>query len=157
MRFRSALIIAMGALALTGCPTEPGGGGGRTTTTTTTTTTAPPPQLVYTGTADKNIGCYSGVGGDDKFDQALGSDGHWSFYFQGCTAFSTETVAFDAQHGVTNFVAPTGYQCRMSIDGTSDATGWWTNPHSSPGGTIFLSSSSTWPDVAGWTITCDPL
>lgn len=135
-----------------------------TTTSTTTTTTAPPlPVLEYTGVADKFLGCYSGAAGDDTFHQVLGSDGYWDFYFQGCSLFSTETVALDDPPGgpfANAFEAPTGYECKFSIDGTSDGTGYYTTQVGTvadTGGLIFLESSSEWSSPTTWRITCIPV
>lgn len=133
-----------------------------TTTSTTTTTVAPLPTLVYTGTATKSLGCYGGlVTGNDRFEQDLGTDGWWDFGFQGCGG--TESVALiDPSGGPTGnaFEAPTGYQCTMSIDGTSDSTNYFTTKVGSAadtGGLIFLSSSSSWPSTTTWRITCIPV
>ena len=149
-------LLALVALPLAGCPTEPSG------PPATTTTTAPPPVLEYTGQVDKTIGCYSGVIGDadDVVALPLGNDGWWDFYFQGCSAFATETVAlWDPPGGATGnaFQAPSGYKCKMSIDGTSDDTPYYTNDIgiADTGGLIFLSSSYDWPDGdVSWTVTC---
>lgn len=143
-----------------------------TTTTSTTTTTAPPLlPLVYTGVADKTAGCYSGAAGDDTFHQVLGTDGYWDFYFQGCSAFATETIALDDPPGgpfANAYEPPTGYKCRMSIDGSADGpTPWYSGADpqvgsvADTGGLIFFQSSSSWssdwPDPTTWRITCDPI
>jgi hypothetical protein len=63
-------------------------------------------------------------------------------------------------HTANAFQAPTGYQCKLSIDGTSDSTGYFTDSISAAGDTggyIFLSSSSSWPTNTTWRITCTPL
>lgn len=157
MRIKTILLtLTIGALALTACPTAPGGGGTPPPTTVL-------PTLTYTGTATKSLGCFSGLTGSDTWNQVLGSvgsSGQWNFGFQGCTALATESVAFIEGPGNLgqNYVAPDGYLCRFSIDGTSDATTWWATsaPGGSAGGTIFLESSSAWPTNTGWTITCIP-
>jgi hypothetical protein len=123
--------------------------------------------LEYTGTADKTAGCYSGAVGDDTFHQVLGTDGYWDFYFQGCSAFATETVALDDPPGgpfANAFESPTGYKCKMSIDGTSDSTGYYTDQIGSvadTGGLIFLSSANTftsnWNSPTTWRINCIPV
>ena len=92
--------------------------------------------------------------------KALGTDGWWHFGFQGCTLFATETVALiDPAGGPTGdaFQAPTGYQCRFEIVGTSDATGYATDQLGNvadTGGLIFLESSSSWSSPTTWKITC---
>ena len=168
MRLKLALVVTGLALAITACFPDQGGSPTPTTvsttaaptTTSTTTTTAPLPTLTYTGTADKTAGCYSGLLGDDTFEQSLGTDGWWHFGFQGCTLFSTETVALiDPAGGPTGdaFQSPTGYQCRFEIVGTSDATGYVTNQIGNvadTGGLIFLESSSSWSSPTTWKITC---
>lgn len=166
MRLKLALAVTGLALAITACFPDQGGSPTPTTVpttaapTTTTSTTAPLPTLTYTGTADKTAGCYSGLLGDDTFEQSLGTDGWWHFGFQGCTLFSTETVALiDPAGGPTGdaFQAPTGYQCRFEIVGTSDATGYVTNQIGNvadTGGLIFLESSSSWSSPTTWKITC---
>lgn len=147
---------------LLGACVPPGGGGGTGTTTTSTTTAPPLPDLVYHGTADKTLGCFSGVGGDDRFHQVLGDDGWWDFYFQGCTTLASETVAlWDPAGGPTAdaFQSPSGYACMMRIDGTSDYTGWFVDSvtdfaNADTGGLIFINSTNAWPDTTNWTITC---
>lgn len=162
MILRKALaptLLAFVALPLAGCPTQPSG------PPATTTTTAPPPVLEYTGQVDKTAGCYSGVIGDADDAQAvpIGNDGWWDFYFQGCSLFATETVAlWDPPGGATGnaFQAPTGYKCKMSIDGTSDATPYYTTNigPADTGGWIFLESAemltSNWNSPTTWRITC---
>ena len=152
-------LLALVALPLAGCPTEPSG------PPATAATTAPPPVLEYTGQVDKTIGCYSGVIGDadDVVALPLGNDGWWDFYFQGCRAFATETVAlWDPPGGATGnaFQAPSGYKCKMSIDGTSDDTPYYTTNigPADTGGWIFLESAATltsdWDSPTTWRITC---
>lgn len=150
------LAVIGAALMLGACATEEGPPG----STTTTTTRAPLPTIVVNGTASKTLGCFSGVGGNDSFSIALGENGWWDFYFQGCTTLATETVAlWDPAGGPSAdaFQAPTGYACRMSIDGTSDQTKWFTHSIGSvtdTGGLIFLENSSAWHHTTNWTITC---
>jgi len=156
MRTKIVLLAGVLAAVLTACPVDPGTPG----PTTTTTTRAPYPTLVYTGVADKTLGCFSGLLGDDTFEQPLGTDGWWHFGFQGCTALATETVALiDPTGGPTGdaFRSPTGYQCKFEIDGTPDATpyhGEQIGDFSDTGGRIFLESSSAWPTDTTWRITC---
>jgi hypothetical protein len=101
--------------------------------------------------------------GDDVFHVDMGADGWWDFGFQGCTTFSTETVALTDPIGAQfadSFKSPTGYKCKLSIDGTSDSTGFYTNQVGSiadTGGLIFLSSSSAWSSPTTWRVTCVPL
>lgn len=138
------------------CAPEQGPGG----PVPTTPTNPPLPEIVVTGTADKTAGCFSGAGGNDSFAKTLGTDGWWDFYFQGCSIGATETVAlWDPLGGPTAdaFQAPTGYACKMSIDGTGDETSWYTHSVGSvadTGGLIFLSSTNAWPNETHWTITC---
>jgi len=104
--------------------------------------------------ADKTAGCYSGAAGDDTFHQVLGTDGYWDFYFQGCSAFATETIALDDPPGgpfANAYEPPTGYKCRMSIDGSADGpTPWYSGADpqvgsvADTGGLIFFQSSSSW-------------
>lgn len=156
MRTLRILAVIGAALMLGACATEEGPPG----STTTTTTRAPLPTIVVNGTAGKTLGCFSGAGGNDSFSIALGDNGWWDFYFQGCTLGASETVAlWDPAGGPSAdaFQAPTGYACRMSIDGTSDQTKWFTHSIGSvadTGGLIFLESSSEWPTTTNWTITC---
>ncbi|MBX7071373.1 MAG: hypothetical protein K1X38_18465 [Microthrixaceae bacterium] len=160
-------LLALVALPLAGCPTEPSGPPATTSTTTsttstTTTTEAPLPTLTYNGTAERAAGCFSGAfGTTNAFANVLGADGWWNFYFQGCNLGSTETVALhEAGSGSpvgNEFQSPTGYKCRLSIDGGSDATPYYTNDIgiADTGGLIFLSSSYDWPDGdVSWTVTC---
>lgn len=160
MRLLRFLPLVAAVVLLGACVPEQGGGG---TPTTTTTTTAPPlPTLTYTGTAGKTLGCFSGAGGNDSFHVDLGDDGWWDFYFQGCSLGATETVAlWDPLGGpvADAFQSPTGYACMMSIDGTSDHTGWFVDSvtdfgNADTGGLIFLSSTNAWPNSTGWTVTC---
>ena len=150
------LALAAVVLLLGACVPEGGGGGA-------TTTTAPPlPDLVYTGTATKTVGCFSGVGGDDRYQVAMGDDGWWNFYFQGCSLASSETVALwgvSGPHFTDAFQSPTGYACMMSIDGTADHTGWLLDSvtnvgNADTGGLIFIASTNAWPNQTNWTITC---
>lgn len=156
---------AVGAL-LTAAACTPSTGGGSSTTAppTTPTTEAPQPLEPFevSGTADKTVGCFSGLLGDDNQEVNLGSDGWWNFGFQGCSLGATETVALlgVAPHVADGFKAPTGYECKLAIAGTSDETPWYTNQIGSTadtGGKVFLSSSSAWPNTTTWTITCRPL
>lgn len=157
MRWKLILTSLCLGAALLGCtPPNTGGSGG------TTTTTAPLPTLTYSGNVDKLVGCFSGAGGDDSVQQVLGTDGWWDFTFQGCSLGATESVALwdpPGGHSSDGFQAPTGYQCKMSIDGTPDETPYRTNsmaPAGTPdsGGLIFLESSAAWPDTTTWRITC---
>ena len=121
--------------------------------------------------ADKTADCYSGAAGDDTFHQVLGTDGYWDFYFQGCSAFATETIALDDPPGgpfANAYEPPTGYKCRMSIDGSADGpTPWYSGADpqvgsvADTGGLIFFQSSSSWssdwPNPTTWRITCDPI
>ena len=109
--------------------------------------------------------------GDDTFHQVLGTDGYWDFYFQGCSAFATETIALDDPPGgpfANAYEPPTGYKCRMSIDGSADGpTPWYSGADpqvgsvADTGGLIFFQSSSSWssdwPNPTTWRITCDPI
>ena len=133
---------------------------------TTTTTIVPPPQT-YTGTADKFLGCFSGAIGDDVFQVNLGTDGWWHFYIQGCSLFSTETVALHDPPGgpvADAFQAPGGKKCAMDILRTNgsviQSTPYYTDrvgPLADTGGWIFLNSNSKWPDEVQWRITCIPV
>lgn len=156
MRTLKILAVIGAALMLGACAPEQGPAG----PTTTSTTNPPLPEIIITGTATKTLGCFSGVGGDDRYQVTLGDDGWWDFYFQGCTAGADETVALwdpPGGHNADAFQAPTGYACKMTIDGTGDQTHWFTHSIGSvadTGGLIFLESSAAWPTETDWVITC---
>lgn len=138
-----------------------------TTAGPTTTTTVVPPPLVYTGTADKFWGCFSGPAGDDAYTIDLGTDGWWDFYLQGCTTLATETVVLHDPPGAPvgdAFRAPSGRQCAMNIERTNGSvlasTPYYTDrvaPVADTGGWIFIQSDPplvSWPTAITWRITC---
>lgn len=135
-----------------------------TTAAPTTTTTLVPPPIVATGSADKTLGCFSGAVGDDAYQVTLGADGWWDFYLQGCSLFSTESVALHdppGGHFGDAFQAPTGKKCRMDIERADGSviktTPYYTNLVGSladTGGLIFITSDSAWPNSTKWRITC---
>jgi hypothetical protein len=135
-----------------------------TTTTSTTTTTVPLlAPLVYTGVAERSVGCFSGAfGTTNTASQVLGTDGWWNFRFNGCNLGSTETIALNEGGAgspfADEFKAPTGYKCRMSIDSTTDVTPYYTvqiGAVADTGGLIFWNSATDWPDGdITWRITC---
>ncbi len=105
------------------------------------------------------MGCFTGAfGTTNRFEQTLGSDGYWDFYFQGCNG--TESVAlYDPAGGRVGdaFKSPTGYKCQLTIDGTSDGTAYHTDQIGAvadTGGLVIINRSSAWPGSAGWTINC---
>lgn len=166
MNLRKLLSPALFALPLTACPVEPSAPPAQTTTTTsttttsTTTTTVPDGTLVYTGTADKTAGCFSGAGGDDAFQQALGDDGWFDFALQGCTAGAGESVSlWDPAGGPVGdaFKSPSDHMCKLGIVGTDDETNYYRDQIAAPadtGGQVILSSTNSWPVNVTWQITC---
>ena len=133
----------------------------------------PLPQISVSGTATKTLtlGCFSGAGGDDQWLQALGGDGWWHFYFQGCSAGNTESVALADPPGgpVGNaYEPPTGYKCKFNLTAPGDpstvrySTGYVTNPINGiadTGGVVFIGTAA-YPNGygnMGWNIICDPL
>ena len=125
-------------------------------------------QLVYNGTAQKSLGCFSGAfGTTNQFAITLGTDGWWNFYFQGCSTGSTESVALAAisPHVADAFQPPTGYKCKFQLlNGVTVLydTGYVTNPingTADTGGVIFIGTAA-YPDGYGnmpWRIICDPI
>lgn len=148
-------VLAPGTYTVTAAQVD---SAGNSTTSTAVTFSVPLPELVYTGTVDKTAGCFSGLLGDDVVNLTLGGDGWWGFGFAGCTAFDTETVALDdfAPNIGNAFQAPTGYECRLEIDGTSDMTPYYTTNvvPLDTWGIVFLNSSSAWPNNTTWTVRC---
>lgn len=125
-------------------------------------------QLVYNGTAQKSLGCFSGAfGTTNQFAVTLGTDGWWNFYFQGCSLGSTESVALRAlsPHAADAFQPPTGYKCKFQlVNGPTVLydTGYVTNPINGiadTGGVIFIGVAD-YPNGFGdmaWRIICDPI
>ena len=156
MRTLRILAIIGAALMLGACATEQG----PPESTTTSTTRAPLPTIIVTGKAGKLLNCYLLTNGKNRFSIALGEDGWWKFYFQGCSLGASETVALDGPiggFGPDAFQAPTGYACMMSIDRTPDQTEWLTHSIGSGAdtdGLVFIESSWPWPSPTNWTITC---
>jgi hypothetical protein len=82
------------------------------------------------------FGCYSGAGGNDQFQATFGSGGVWNFFFQGCSALSTESVALAGIPGpnfANAYEPPPGYKCKMILhNGNNGAqiydTGYVSNP-----------------------------
>ena len=120
--------------------------------------------------AEKTLDCYSGAGGNDQFQATFGSGGVWNFFFQGCSAFSTESVALAGIPGpnFTNaYEPPPGYKCKMILhNGNSGAqiydTGYVSNPingFADTGGVIFITLAQ-FPDGQNKVcvvIQCDPV
>ncbi|MCB0978704.1 MAG: twin-arginine translocation signal domain-containing protein [Acidimicrobiales bacterium] len=137
---------------------------------TTEPTEPPKPQITAQGTADKTLGCFSGAVGDDVFMPSLG-DGWWHFYFQGCSLFSTESVALHDPPGgpfANAYEPPTGYKCKMNLTAPGDpstvryTTGYVSNPINGiadTGGWVFIGTAA-YPNGygdMGWQIICDPI
>ncbi len=120
--------------------------------------------------AEKTSGCYSGAGGNDQFQATFGSGGVWNFFFQGCSLFSTESVALAGIPGpnFTNaYEPPPGYKCKMILhNGNSGAqiydTGYVSNPingSADTGGVIFITPAQfpDGQDKVCVVIKCDPV
>ncbi|MFZ1440318.1 MAG: hypothetical protein WAX12_04375 [Candidatus Microthrix subdominans] len=114
-------------------------------------------------------GCYSGAGGNDQFQATFGSGGHWNFYFQGCGAGNSESVALAAGPPdiANNYEPPPGYKCKMILyNGNNGAqiydTGYVSNPiigFADTGGVIFITLAQ-FPDGQNKVcvvIQCDPV
>ena len=120
--------------------------------------------------AEKTLDCYSGAGGNDQFQATFGSGGVWNFFFQGCSLFSTESVALAGIPGpnFTNaYEPPPGYKCKMILhNGNSGAqiydTGYVSNPingFADTGGVLFITLAQ-FPDGQNKVcvvIQCDPV
>ena len=119
--------------------------------------------------AEKTYGCYSGAGGNDQFQATFGSGGVWNFYFQGCDAGNSESVALAAGPPdiANNYEPPPGYKCKMILhNGNNGAqiydTGYVSNPingFADTGGVIFITPAQ-FPDGQNKVcvvIQCDPV
>ena len=67
---------------------------------------------------EKSLGCYSGAFGTvNSHNATIPGGGHWNFYFQGCSAGNTESVALAAgpPNIANNYEPPPGYKCKMIL------------------------------------------
>lgn len=120
--------------------------------------------------AEKTLGCYSGAGGNDQFQATFGSGGVWNFFFQGCSALSTESVALAGIPGpnIANaYEPPPGYKCKMILHNGNSGdqiydTGYVSNPingMADTGGVVFIGTAD-FPDGQNKVcvvIQCDPV
>lgn len=124
--------------------------------------------ITASGTATRSVGCFGGAGSNDQFLQALGDDGWWHFYFQGCGLGNSESVALADPPGGpfgNAYKPPTGYHCKMQLIWGGNPvydTGYVSDPINGiadTGGVIFI-GGAPFNGHGGnmtWKITCDPV
>lgn len=118
----------------------------------------------------KSLGCYSGAFGTvNSHNVSISGGGHWNFYFQGCGAGNTESVALAAgpPSVANNYEPPPGYKCKMILHNGNTGnqiydTGYVANPINGvadTGGVIFISTAQfpNGQNKVCVVIKCDPV